>query len=282
MVLGTLPNSNGMNPLLQIAIDAAKEAGEEILKLYATTDFETKQDGSPLTIADSHSNEILLKHLIPTGLPILSEEIEGISLGHKSGTPYPSPMWIIDPLDGTKDFLKKTDDFSVMIGLLEHGRPVLGVVYAPVTDTLVYAEKGAGAYMVQQGETTRLSVSTRTTEDLRFVCSVNHFTPDMEYVASTLKAQKTPRGSIGIKAGVLGEGKGEFFYSVGNFGEWDVCAPEIITEEAGGVVTDCEGNILFYGTPDHRVAHGILFSNGACHEYVLDGIQRSRVMGIQQ
>ncbi len=260
-----------MNPLLEKAIIAALEAGKEILSLYATTDFERKEDGSPLTIADTRSNTILLRHLSETNIPILSEESTGISL------PYPSQMWIIDPLDGTKDFLKKSDDFSVMIGLLENGRSTLGVVYAPVSDTLYYAEKHGGAYVVRNGTTTKLVTGTQSSEPLRFICSVNNFAPYMEEVAHALSAVKTPRGSIGIKAGLIGENKGEFFFSKGNFGEWDVCGPEIIMTEAGGCVSDCSGNPLVYGTTDHRVEHGIVFSNALCHEQVLTAIRKTTV-----
>ncbi len=262
-----------MNPLLEKAITAAREAGKEVLSLYATTDFERKADGSPLTIADTLSNEILIRHLGETSIFILSEESSDVVLT------YPPRMWIIDPLDGTKDFLKKTDDFSVMIGLLEGGAPTLGIVYAPVSDTLYYAEKNKGAYVVRNGVTTRLETGLQSNEPLRFICSVNNFAPYMEDVAHALSAVKTPRGSIGIKAGLIGENKGEFFFSKGNFGEWDVCGPEVIMTEAGGRVSDCNGNPLVYGTVDHRVEHGIVFSNTLCHEQILETIRETKVMG---
>ncbi|MCF7815905.1 MAG: 3'(2'),5'-bisphosphate nucleotidase CysQ [Candidatus Pacebacteria bacterium] len=256
-----------MNSLLDIAIAAAKHAGDEIIKLYATTTHETKDDGSPVTVADMRSNEILTDHLSKTNITILSEESEGIA------TPYPEQMWIIDPLDGTKDFLEKTGDFSVMIGLLENGRPTLGVVYVPVHDILYYATKGSGAFLLSKEVTTRLSISDKPTSPLRFLRSVHNFSPYMKAVTEKLSAQLLPRGSIGVKAGILCSNAGDFFFSLGNFGEWDVCAPEIITLEAGGSVTDCEGNPLFYGTKNHRVEHGILFSNTACYKNVLDAIR---------
>lgn len=260
-----------MNTLLEKAITAARDAGKEILSLYATTDFERKIDGSPVTIADSRSNEILLRHLQETGIPILSEESTGVPI------PYPRQMWIIDPLDGTKDFIKKTNDFSVMIGLLEEGHSTLGVVYAPVSDTLYYAEKNKGAYVVRNGMTTKLVTGLQSNEPLRFICSVNNFAPYMEDVAHALSAVKTPHGSVGIKTGLIGENKGEFFFSKGNFGEWDVCGPEIIMTEAGGHVSDCNGNPLIYGALDHRVEHGIVFSNTLCHEQVLTAIKEAKV-----
>ncbi len=259
-----------MNPLLTIAIAAAREAGSGIMQFYASSAFDTKDDGSPITLADRTANEILIRHLNETGIQILSEESEGVPL------PYPSRMWIIDPMDGTIGFIKKTDDFAVMIGLIENGRPILGVVYAPVHDTLYYAETGTGAFVTRRGETTRLTVSTRDSENLRFLCSANHFTPIMQTVTDTLGATLTPQGSVGLKAGKLAEAEGDFFFSPGKLGEWDVCAPEIIATEAGGRVTDFNGAPLFYGTNDHRITSGSVFSNGACHEKVLNAIRSAQ------
>lgn len=259
-----------MHTYVEGLIATTREAGAEIMKLYELGDFETKHDGSPVTLADTRSHEALVRHLAQTNIPILSEESDGI------GHPYPEQLWVIDPLDGTKDFLKKTKDFSVMVGLLEKGRPVLGVVYAPAFDVHYYAEKGGGAYKIENGITTKLTVTTGSEQYLRFLCSVNNFAPYMEMVAEKLSATKTPRGSIGVKAGLIAEDLGDFFFSQGALGEWDVCAPEIILCEAGGTVTDCEGNPLLYGNPEHRLKQGIVFSNGACHAQVLEAIQTSR------
>lgn len=278
-----------MQTLMEIAQTASREAGRAIMELYTTTNFDTKHDGSPVTQADMRANEIIISHLEKTGIPILSEESEGISLPYSNATfskptvqtlvnpsnasaPYPQRMWIIDPLDGTRDFLKKNGDFAVMIGLLEEGRPILGVVYTPAYDTLYFAEKGGGAFITQGETTSRLTVSTRTSE-LRFVRSISHFSPRMEELAKKLNVTLYPRGSFGIKAGVLAMGEADFFVSWGKFGEWDVCANEIIVLEAGGNVTDTQGNTLFYGTHDHKLEHGIIFSNGACHAKVFEAVR---------
>ena len=262
-----------MNTLLEIATTAARDAGKEILALYSTTDFERKVDGSPLTIADTRSYEVLLEHLVKTGIQILSEESGTVPI------PYPTQMWIIDPLDGTKDFLNKTNDFSVMVGLLENGRPTLGVVYAPALDTLYYAEKGTGAFVEKNGVTKKLRVGTRDSSNLRYIRSGNQVTKEMGAVAEELNALRNPRGSIGIKSGLLGEEFGDFFSSWGAYGEWDICAPEIIALEAGGKVTDCNGETIFYGTANHKVTQGAVFSNGACHARVIEAIQKVKATG---
>lgn len=256
-----------MDELLKVAVTAVREAGEAVMELYETTDFETKSDGSPLTVADTRANEILTAHLKETEVPILSEESAGIPL------PYPSRLWIIDPIDGTRDFLAKTGDFAVMVGLLEGGRPVLGVVYAPALGKLYYATRSGGSFLEHNGTTQRLTVSNRATSNLRCIRSVHHFNPRSASVIEKLEAQELPHGSIGIKAGYIAEGHGEFSFSWGKLGEWDVCAPEIIATEAGGRVTDVSGRPLAYGTEDHRIEGGMVFSNGACHEAVLTAMR---------
>jgi 3'(2'),5'-bisphosphate nucleotidase len=255
-----------MEQLLTIAITAAKEAGEAIMELYETTTFETKKDGSPVTIADHKANEIILRHLATTGILVLSEESDGVP------TPYPSRMWIIDPIDGTNGFIKSTGDFAVMIGLIEDGAPVLGVVYAPAHKKLFYAHKGSGAHLETQGTTTALRLNDTPHTPLRFICSSNHFSPMMEEVCATLNATKVPIGGIGIKTSIIAENAGDFFFTGANLGEWDVCAPHIILEEAGGVVTDCLGNPLVYGTKNHLLERGALFAHKESHKAVLEAI----------
>lgn len=259
-----------MHSLLTTARAAAKDAGQEIMRLYETLDFETKIDGSPVTIADTRANEIILSHLEKTNIAILSEESEGVAL------PYPERMWIIDPLDGTRDFIKKTDDFVVMIGLVEHGKPVLGVMYAPAHNTEFFAHAGAGAYMVHEGETTKLELANTPSQALRFARSTGHFTPHMERVSDALDAIQMPRGSMGIKASLISMNAADFYFSYGHLGEWDVCAPEVIVTEAGGRVTDCDGNALHYGAHNHRIQNGTIFSNGACHARVHAAIHATR------
>jgi 3'(2'), 5'-bisphosphate nucleotidase len=258
-----------MDTLLRIAVSAAREAGEAIMDLYETTAFETKKDGSPVTIADHKANEILLARLGTTGIPILTEESDGIVL------PYPSRLWVIDPIDGTGGFIQKTGDFSVMIGLIEDGRPILGVVYAAAHDMLYYAHQGAGAFKEHAGGTTRLMLSETPASPLRFICSRNHYSPLMQEIAEKVGAVGIPYGGIGNKAGMLVDGDGDFFFTGAALGEWDVCAPSVIMEEAGGIVSDCAGDPLFYGTKNHLLERGAIFSHPACHASVVDAIKNT-------
>lgn len=259
-----------MNPLLTIAIRGAREAGKFVMTQYGKATITLKEDTSPVTQADTGAHTRLMEMLRKTGIPVLSEE--SIDQSHIP-FPYPDTLWIIDPLDGTRDFIEETGDFSIMIGLLHHGRPILGVVYAPATDTTYYAEAGKGAYMEHDGITTRLSVSTYASPHLRSFKSRHHYTPHMEAIAKKLLVTDTIlRGSVGIKAGLLGLREADFFFYTGALGAWDVCGPEIIVTEAGGTVTDADGNPIAYTKENHRLTQGIVFSNSVCHQDILEAI----------
>lgn len=256
-----------MHELLSCAQEAARDAASVIMSHYHDVAYEMKEDNSPVTKADRAAHDCIVRHLDTTGIPILSEEAEGVSL------PYPERMWIIDPLDGTKGFLKKTGDFSVMIALIEHGRPVLGVVDAPVLKKHYYAIAGAGAFRVHGGAPVRLRVSDRRTPSIRGLLSVNHAAPYMHSLMETLRVTETVAvGSVGIKAGYIAEDLADFYVTRGALGEWDVCAPEIILAEAGGRVTDEQGNALLYGNPDHHITHGLVMSNTTSHSDILEAL----------
>jgi 3'(2'), 5'-bisphosphate nucleotidase len=260
----------GHMELLTLAEKAALEAGQHILSLYGSTTFALKSDNSPVTQADHDANNILVQHLTATNIPILSEELPGIS------HPYPDTLWVIDPLDGTKGFINTTDDFSVMIALLHEGHPVLSVVYAPAHHTCYVAERNNGAFVKRDHITTRLRVSSRAHEDLIMIKSVNHEQPYMNATAETLSVKHTTAiGSVGIKAGYIGEERGDFYLNRGHLGEWDVCAPQLLVEEAGGTVTDTHGNALTYGAPNHRIAHGVIFSNNTSHEHIVCALSKN-------
>ena len=126
--------------------------------------------------------------------------------------------------------------------------------------------------MEKDGAKQELHVSNRT-EALRGLRSVRHATDDMERVARALNATLVPRGSVGVRAGLIAESESDFFFSKGRFGEWDVCAPQLIATEAGGTVSDVRGEQISYGNPGHRLQNGVVFSNGACHARVLDAIR---------
>lgn len=261
-----------MEDLLELAKTAARECGGVIMSHYGNATVTIKDDLSPITQADTEANDILFRILADTGFPILSEESIGIP------HPYPETIWVVDPLDGTQGFIKNTDDFSVMIALLKNGQPVLSVVYAPALNKFYYALKNKGSFLEDANGTRKLRVSERSIPDLRSIRSINHVSPYMYTIENELNVNESvPMGSVGIKAGLIAENIGDYYLTRGALGEWDICAPELILTEAGGVASDGLGNPLVYGNTDYRIKNGIIFSNGKCHDKIVAAFKKHAI-----
>jgi len=228
-------------------LDIARRAGEAILDIYTTADFgvEMKSDDSPLTLADQASNAVICDGLAKLSIqyPILSEENKLIEYSERKDY---ARYWCVDPLDGTKEFIKKNGEFTVNIALIEGGRSILGVVYIPVTDEMYWAEKGSGAYK-QVGADEPVTIHTANYSDsdkgLVLVCSRSHLN---EATAAFLEKYQEPqtlsRGSS-LKFLSIAEGDAHIYPRLAPTMEWDTAAAQIVLEEAGGSVTQ-------YGTDD--------------------------------
>lgn len=255
-------------------IRIAKEAGEIILTYYNKeySVFE-KDNTSPVTEADLAANEHIvseLKKISPH--PILSEETKD-DLSRKES----DSLWIVDPLDGTKDFLNKTGEFSVMIGLAYDHTPIAGVVYQPTTQKTYVAEKGKGAWLIhKKAEPIPLQVSTiNETTNMTVVVSRSHMSEEDTYIANMLGAQSFRQsGSVGIKIGLIAEQNADVYYNISPYtSEWDTCAPEIILSEAGGTMTDKYGKSLVYNQTEVRRLHGLAASNNTQHTTLIQAIK---------
>lgn len=251
---------NEYNDELELAINAAKVAGNEILKIYETDfDINYKDDESPVTSADLASEKAILEVLKNTNYGIISEESDMIE--NSEGV-----YWVIDPMDGTKDFIHKTGEFSVMIALMKDSQPVLGVVFAPAMNKLWFAVKGQGSFLIEDNkEAKKLSVSdVSDPEKAVMVISRNHFSDkDKEYPDRLGIVNFKEMGSVGPKFGEIAEGKAELCaYTTYNLWFWDVAAPQIILTEANGKVFDNEGKDVEYDFSTMRVKNGFIGSNG--------------------
>jgi 3'(2'), 5'-bisphosphate nucleotidase len=226
--------------LLQSIMDISREAGRAVLEVY-NSDFtvERKEDKSPLTMADTRSHGIisafLKKHF---SFPILSEEGRDIPYGERRRWEY---YWLVDPLDGTKEFIKRQGDFTVNIALIQGDRPFAGVIYAPVTGVLYYAHKGGGSFKIENGKTTKLPV--RGVKDiLTIVGSRSHATPELEQYIQEMKKKYGELEVIScgssLKFCMVAEGKADIYPRLGPTMEWDTAAGQIIVEEAGGRVIE--------------------------------------------
>lgn len=237
-----------MEKLLQTAIKAALVAGEEILKIYndPASDFqmEKKADNSPLTIADRKSNEVIMEYLNTTPHPVISEENKTIAYEIRSQW---STLWIVDPLDGTKEFIKRNGEFTVNIALISKGVPVLGVIYVPVKQELYYGTSLNGAFKIT-GITAASGTDFDKMKNFRLplaqnrkayvvVASRSHMSPETENYIARLQAQHpvvelTSVGSS-IKICLVAEGMADVYPRFAPTMEWDTAAGHAIAKAAG-------------------------------------------------
>ena len=257
---------------LELAVSLARDAGRAALAYYGEATVELKDGGSPVTEADHAANGVIvagIRDAFPDDA-ILSEE----SRDDRSRLDA-RRVWIVDPLDGTKEFLAQNGEFSVMIGLVVDDEPVLGVVYRPDGDTLYRATRGGGAFADADGATRALKPPPADVDALRMVGSRSHGDPLIDRMRDALGVEDVkPSGSVGLKCALIAEGRRDVYvHPVPYLKEWDTCAPEVVLREAGGTVTDCLGNALRYNKEDTRQPHGILAVAPGAHEHVLDTIE---------
>ncbi len=182
-------------------------------------------------------------------------------------------VWMIDPLDGTKDFLAKTGEFSIMVGLAHRGKPVLGVVYQPLGDKIYFAVKGEGAFVKESGKPSKkLTVSNVANfSDARFLLSRFHFgESEKEFTEKNKIKNILQIGSLGLKAGMIAKGKAEAMFNFSDkTKQWDTCAAEVILREAGGEITDSRGEKFVYNRKEVRNLNGVVATNGKIHQQII-------------
>lgn len=212
----------------------ARKAGEEILAIYNSNDFDVqiKDDESLLTKADLRSNEIIKEGLKESfDFPILTEESPVEYQSRKQWTKF----WLVDPLDGTKDFIEKNDEFTINIALIEDGKPILGLLYAPAIDLLYYAEKGKGAFLNGKQIFNRSSRKQVIGTDSR-----HHSTKETMSFFERNKITEIKKYGSALKFGKLAEGAIDIYPRLNGTKEWDTAAGHIICNEAGCSLMDYE------------------------------------------
>ncbi len=222
----------------------AKKAGDAIMKIYDNSDnfqVQHKADESPLTIADQAANEIICHHLenLDVKYPIISEENKSINFEErKKYTHY----WLVDPLDGTKEFIKRNGEFTVNIALIENQRPVLGVVYAPVLEEMYFAVKEKGAFLEKENITIQLhaSIFSKKDKNLGVVCSRSHLNEATQNFVDELDEPQLVAQGSSLKFLILAKGEAHLYPRLAPTMEWDTGAAQIVLEEAGGKVLHAE------------------------------------------
>lgn len=251
-----------MENLLKVAIAAAHEAAEEIMRVYQDPrqnfDIEVKSDKSPLTRADRAAHKCIVRHLSETGIPILSEE--GAHLPYEERKEW-HRLWVVDPLDGTKEFIKKNGEFTVNIALVEDGSPVLGVILVPVTGMIYFGIVGMGAWKAasdslgNEKEVLHLDGDAEREDVYTIVASRSHLNPETEQYINQMrnlhKAVKLISSGSSLKICLVAEGKADVYPRFAPTMEWDTAAGDAIIRASGKQIVNAEtGQPLIYNKPD--------------------------------
>ncbi|MBJ7265774.1 3'(2'),5'-bisphosphate nucleotidase CysQ [Idiomarina abyssalis] len=230
--------------MLEDIMKIARNAGEAIMAIYESDDFDVqlKGDDSPLTKADLAAHNVICDGLktIAKQYPIISEESSDITWEQRK---HWHRYWLVDPLDGTKEFIKRNGEFTVNIALIEHGEPILGVVYAPVLDAMYTGERDNGAYL--NGEA--INVERNEPDTLRVVGSRSHASQETtDWLEQLGKPyEMVPMGSS-LKICLVAEGKADIYPRLGPTSEWDTGAAHAVLNAAGGSITTVDNEPLRY------------------------------------
>lgn len=229
-----------LSELLRLSIEASLEAGKEIMNIYTdpSQDFgiERKADNSPLTLADKAAHRKIMQYLEPTGIPVLSEEGAHQPFEQRAGW---ERFWLVDPLDGTKEFIKKNGEFTVNIALIENGAPVMGVVYLPAKDVLYYGDMQEGAFREMDGKKERLPLASAQHDDYVIVASRSHLSPEtQQYIDEAEKIHDkvtTVSSGSSIKICLVAEGTADAYPRFAPTMEWDTGAGDAVVRAAGRI-----------------------------------------------
>lgn len=239
---------------MPVVIKAAEDASAAILEVYHSGDFEAeaKGDNSPLTLADRKAHAIIAANLQSTNLPLLSEEGRSIPYEERKDWEY---FWMVDPLDGTKEFLKRNGEFTVNIALIHRQQPVLGVVAVPVTGEVFYAAAGSGAFVRKEGRVEALSPRKVTNLDqpgLKIVASRSHMSDETQAFVNALKDPVLVSKGSSLKFMLLAEGKADIYPRYAPTMEWDTAAAHAIVNAVGLKVYQYgqQQEELVYNKPD--------------------------------
>jgi 3'(2'), 5'-bisphosphate nucleotidase len=228
----------------------AQEAAEAILQIYRTADFQVdfKADNSPLTEADLAAHQLIVARLqaLTPDIPILSEESQSIS--YRERQPW-AMFWLVDPLDGTREFVQRNGEFTVNIALVRQHRPVLGVVHVPVQHLTYWAAEPLGAFKSEGEHTVTLQANPALTVPMKVVASRSHAGAETQAFLDNLRHDYTlevvSKGSA-LKLCMVAEGTADLYPRLGPTMEWDTAAAQCVVEQAGGQVTTLENTPLQY------------------------------------
>ncbi len=249
-VMSFIVDPSSLKNIVDQIIDLSVSAGNRIMEIY-NSDFsvEDKQDKSPLTAADMASHQTIVEGLAGlTGeIPILSEESSKIDWAERKNW---QTYWLVDPLDGTKEFIKKNGEFTVNIALIHDQRPVLGVVYVPATETVYFATEGLGAFKKENNNQTAISTRKTIVNQFAVAGSRSHGSDAQQTFMRRLGEAETMAIGSSLKFCLVAAGKVDIYPRFGLTSEWDTAAAQCVVEQAGGTVTTLDFQPLLYNTKE--------------------------------
>ena len=246
-----MPITKDLSHLLPSIIEIARSAGQLILEIYEKKDYEefTKSDDTPVTSADLAAHKLILKKLseLTPDIPVLSEEDADISLEQRSQW---DRYWLVDPLDGTQVFIARSGDVATIIALIEHNKPVMGVVYAPVSGVSYYAYSGKGAWKIPDlNDSVKIKTHRHELPNQSIAMAISR-RQDINRITNRMSSawnyDLVPLGSAALKACLVAEGAVDCYLRIGPTGEWDTAATQCIVEEAGGRILSTQLEPLSY------------------------------------
>ncbi|PSV42784.1 3'(2'),5'-bisphosphate nucleotidase CysQ [Photobacterium indicum] len=244
-----------LSHLIPSVVDIARASGQVILDIYQRGQFEKhiKEDNTPVTSADLAAHKLVVERLteLTPNIPVLSEEDATVPLKERSKW---QRYWLVDPLDGTQEFIAGSGDFATIIALVEGNKPIMGVVYAPVSGVVYYAYSGKGAWKITpEGETVRISTHKHELPTQSIAVAISR-RQDISAITNrldpALNYELVPLGSAALKACLVAEGAVDCYLRLGPTGEWDTAATQCIVEEAGGRIVNTHLNPLSYNERD--------------------------------
>ncbi|MGY0616844.1 3'(2'),5'-bisphosphate nucleotidase CysQ [Vibrio sp. FJH11] len=246
-----MPITKDLSHLLPQVIEIARSAGQLILDIYQKKQYEeyTKSDETPVTSADIAAHKFITEHLseLTPDIPVLSEEAADISLEKRAQW---QRYWLVDPLDGTQEFIARSGDFATIIALVDNNKPTMGVVYGPVSGVTYYAYSGKGAWKIpDMSESVRIHTHTHEHPGQNIAIAISR-RQDINRITNRMSSawnyELIPLGSAALKACLVAEGAVDCYLRLGPTGEWDTAATQCIVEEAGGRILSTQLEPLSY------------------------------------
>ncbi|GFZ77023.1 3'(2'),5'-bisphosphate nucleotidase CysQ [Pseudohongiella nitratireducens] len=240
-------------------IEVARDAGQVIMDIY-NTDFEVrgKSDDSPVTEADEKAEAVIIEALreLAPEIPIIAEEAVAAGKTEQIAERF----WLVDPLDGTREFINRNGEFTVNIALIENGQPILGVVYAPAIDRLFAGCVGHGAQVIEAGEVRDIQIRDIPAEGLTVVASRSHGDPEaLKQFLGDQKVAEVRNAGSSLKICLVAAGEADLYPRLGRTMEWDIAAGHAVLRAAGGRLTNLERQDLGYGKAGFENPHFLAF-----------------------